>query len=30
METFYTYDNRRRLSNLAVNSGNTTKYLMRF
>ena len=23
METFYTYDNRRRLSNLAVNSGNT-------
>ena len=23
-ETFYTYDNRRRLSNLAVNSGNTT------
>ena len=22
-ETFYTYDNRRRLSNLAVNSGNT-------
>lgn len=24
METFYTYDNRRRLSNLAVNSGNTT------
>ena len=29
-ETFYTYDNRRRLSDLAVNSGNTTKYLMRF
>ena len=23
-ETFYTYDNRRRLSNLAVNSGNTS------